>query len=56
LAEVAVSWGNGWWAWEDLNLRLHPYQLSRAQRCADRRFPRSLATVRGEGMRSNVKP
>jgi hypothetical protein len=29
------------------------YQVSRAQRCADRRFPRSLATVRGEGMRSN---
>ena len=41
-----------WWAWEDLNLRPHPYQVSRAKRCADRRFPRSRATVRGEGMRS----
>jgi hypothetical protein len=41
------------WAWEDLNLRPHPYQVSRAQRCADRRFPRSCASVRGEGMRSN---
>ena len=28
------------------------YQVSRAKRCADRRFPRSLATVRSEGMRS----
>src|SRR5215217_4606841 len=43
-----------WWAWEDLNLRLHPYQVSRAKRCADRRFPRSPASVRGEGMRSNA--
>ena len=32
--------------------RAHPYQASRAKRCADRRFPRSPATVRGEGMRS----
>ena len=24
----AVTCGNGWWAWEDLNLRLHPYQQS----------------------------
>jgi hypothetical protein len=40
------------WAWLDLNQRPHPYQVSRAKRCADRRFPRSLATVRGEGMRS----
>jgi hypothetical protein len=28
------------------------YQQSRAKRCADRRFPRSLASVRGEVMRS----
>jgi hypothetical protein len=42
----------GWWAWEELNLRLHPYQQSRAQRCADGRFPRSLATGRSEVMRS----
>jgi hypothetical protein len=41
------------WAWLDLNQRPHPYQVSRAKRCADRRFPRSLATVRREGMRSN---
>jgi len=36
-----------------LNQRPHPYQVSRAKRCADRRFPRSLPTVRGEGMRSS---
>jgi hypothetical protein len=34
--------------------RPHPYQQSRAQRCADRHFPRSLATVRGEVMRSSM--
>jgi hypothetical protein len=44
----------GWWAWEDLNLRLHPYQQSRAYRYATLRFRRSLATVRGQVMRSNV--
>ena len=38
-----------WWAWLDLNQRPHPYQLSRAQPCADRRFPRSVVSVRGEG-------
>jgi hypothetical protein len=42
--------------WEDLNLRLHPYQVSRAKRCAQGRFPRSHATVRGQGMRSNSPP
>jgi hypothetical protein len=41
------------WAWLDLNQRPHPYQVSRAKRCANRRFPKSLATVTGEGMRSN---
>jgi hypothetical protein len=41
-----------WWAWLDLNLGPHPYQVSRAKRCADRRFPRSSLSVRGEGMRS----
>ena len=41
-----------WWAWLDLNQRPHPYQVSRAQRCADRRFPRSLPSVRGDGMSS----
>jgi hypothetical protein len=40
------------WAWLDLNQRPHPYQVSRAKRCADRRFPRSPLSVRGEGMRS----
>jgi hypothetical protein len=44
------------WAWLDLNQRPHPYQVSRAKRCADRRFPRSLPSVRGEGMRSNRTP
>jgi hypothetical protein len=43
----------GWWAWEELNLRLHPYQQSRAYRCATRRFCRSCATVKGQVMRSN---
>src|SRR4030095_2906568 len=38
----------GQWAWEDLNLR-PPYQVSRAQRRADRRFPRSLASVGAKG-------
>ena len=41
-----------WWACQDLNLGPHPYQVSGAKRCADRHFPRSLASVRGEGMRS----
>jgi hypothetical protein len=41
------------WAMEvGVRLRPHPYQVSRAKRCADRRFPRSRASVRGEGMRS----
>jgi hypothetical protein len=44
------------WAWLDLNQRPHPYQVSRAKRCADRRFPRSRASARGEGMRSNSPP
>jgi hypothetical protein len=52
----ALTCGNGWWACQDLNLGPHPCQQSRAQRCADRRFPRSLASVRGEGMRSNSPP
>jgi hypothetical protein len=43
-----------WWACQDLNLGPHPYQVSRAQRCAERRFPRSPVSVRGEGMRSNA--
>jgi hypothetical protein len=41
------------WAWLDLNQRPHPYQLNAGNRCAHRRFPRSCATVRAEGMRSN---
>jgi hypothetical protein len=40
------------WAWLDLNLGPHRYQVLGAQRCTDRRFPTSLATVRGEGMRT----
>ena len=45
-----------WWAWLDLNQRPHPYQQSGVKRHADQRFPRSLANVRGEGMRSNSPP
>ena len=45
--------GSTGWACQDLNLGSHPYQVSRAKRCAERRFPRSLRSVRGEGMRSN---
>jgi hypothetical protein len=44
------------WAWLDLNQRPHPYQQSRAYRYADPRFPRSLATVGGEVMRSKQRP
>jgi hypothetical protein len=33
------------WAWEDLNLRPHPYQLTAGNRCADSPFPRSPLTV-----------
>ena len=43
------------WAWLDLNQRPHPYQVSRAKRCADQRFPRSRATVRGQGMRLTAR-
>ena len=42
----------GKWAWEDLNLRPHPYQLNAGNRCANRPFPRSRPTVRAKGMRS----
>src|SRR5215211_8005006 len=45
-----------WWAWLDLNQRPHPYQVSRAKRCADRPFPRSRTSVGGAGMRSNRTP
>jgi hypothetical protein len=51
-ADSALTCDDGWWACQDLNLGPHPYQVSRAHRCADQRFPRSLATVRGEVMRS----
>ena len=49
----ALTCGVGWWACQDLNLGPHPYQVSRAKRCAQRRFPRSPRSVRGKGMRSN---
>jgi hypothetical protein len=42
-----------WWAWEDLNLRLHPYQQNAGNRCANRRSRRSRPTVRGEVMCSH---
>jgi hypothetical protein len=51
-AGSALSCDDWWWACQDLNLGPHPYQVSRAKRCADRRFPRSLLSVEGEGMRS----
>ena len=44
-------WG---WACQDLNLGPHPYQQSRAHRCATLRFRRWCATVEGEVMRSYV--
>src|SRR4029450_4030620 len=49
---MAVSWGIGWWACQDLNLGPHPYQLNAGNRCAHRRFPRSCPTVGAKGMRS----
>jgi hypothetical protein len=58
-----------WWPRPGAGQRAHPifiprggprpcgsYQVSRAQRCADRRFPRSLLSVRGKGMRSSSPP
>ena len=42
------------WAWEDLNLRPHPYQQSSAYRYATLCYCRSLATVRGEVMRCKL--
>jgi hypothetical protein len=47
--DVFAGQGLVLWAWLDLNQRPHPYQVSRAQRCADRHFPRSRATVRAKG-------
>src|SRR5215216_4843270 len=50
---IIVSAGEGgWWAWEDLNLRPHPYQLNAGNRCANRPFPSSRPTVGAQGMRS----
>jgi hypothetical protein len=50
---TSISAGqSGWWAWEDLNLRPHPYQLNAGNRCAHRPFPRSRSTVGAQGMRS----
>ena len=39
------------WAYQDLDLGPHPYQQSRAKRHADRRFPRSPASVMDEVIR-----
>jgi hypothetical protein len=49
---ASMSTGQRGWAWEDLNLRPHPYQLTAGNRCADRPFCRSRPTVGAEGMRS----
>src|SRR5215212_2499606 len=52
-AETQELWhkhwsGRVWWAREELNLRPLPCQLTRAYRCANRRFPRSRSTVDGK--------
>jgi hypothetical protein len=52
VAGSAVTWGDGWWACQDLNLGPHPYQQSSAYRYATLRFRRSPPTVRSEVMRS----
>jgi len=45
-AGLRFRWSEAeWWAWEDLNLRLHPYQQSTGNRCAAGRFSRSRSTV-----------
>src|SRR4029453_16827822 len=51
---MLMSWGNGWWACQDLNLGTHPYQQSGAYRCATLHFRRWCATVEGQVMRSYV--
>jgi hypothetical protein len=43
------------WACQDLNLGPHPYQLSRAKRHANRRFPRSLASGRRSVITAVIK-
>ena len=49
LLKRVKSWpGPVWWAREELNLRPLPCQLTRAYRCAKRRFPRSRSTVDGK--------
>jgi hypothetical protein len=52
LTNVFASQGR-WWAWEDLNLGPHPYQLNAGNRCADHRSCRSRSTVEAQGIRSN---
>jgi hypothetical protein len=47
-ASVALVRGQRW-AWEDLNLRPHPYRLNAGNRCADGRSRRSLPTVEAKG-------
>jgi hypothetical protein len=49
----AVTWGNGWWACQDLNLGPHPYQQNTGNRCADRRSCRWRSTVEAEVMWSH---
>ena len=38
------------WAWEDLNLRPHPYQVSPPERRASQHFPRPDGSVGALGM------
>ena len=48
-----MSWGNGWWACQDLNLGPHPDQQNAGNRCAKRRSRRSRPTVEAEVMCSH---
>jgi hypothetical protein len=50
----AVTWGNGWWACQDLNLGPHPYQQNAGNRCAEGRFPWSRSTVEAKVTKENV--
>src|SRR4029453_14066353 len=47
-----LRWSGSVWAWEDLNLRPHPYQLNAGNRCAEARLPWLLSTVGRQGIRS----
>jgi hypothetical protein len=52
--DALTCWVGGW-ACQDSNLGPHPYQQSRAYRCATLRFRRWCATVEGQVMRSKQR-